>query len=211
MSNKLDAGDITNLIIFGAIGFWIYSAVTGPETPEKRPITNAATAGEELRPLGPDARDPFVETVSLHRDAYLNAENDVQRGVVRKSRGESLCQTFSSRFFRNWPGRLTWVSTTSDGQTVDRIKVELSDFGDNDEVAIEDSNHYEPGTLMHETLLNDVSPGDPVVVSGEFRYDTDDDVSDCFYEESISLSGGMTDPEYRAKFSSIRPAGAPTE
>lgn len=214
MSNKLDAGDITNLIIFGAIGFWIYSAATGPEpreAPERRPFTNEEVVGESLRPLGQDAQRPFVETVSRHRDAYLNADNEVQKGVVRKSRGESLCKTFSSRFFEDWRGKLVDVTTTSDGQTVDRIRVKLVDYGWADDLSIEDGGHYEPGTLMHETLLNDVSPGDQVVVSGEFRYDHDDDVSDCFYERNTWLSGGMTDPDYSASFSSIRAANTGTE
>lgn len=205
MSKDLDAADVGRLIVFGGIGLWIYFAFSGPDTPEKRPITHVATAGEELRPLGPDARDPFVEIATRHRDAYRKTGNGVEKGVIRKERGEALCRTFDSRFFEQWPGKLVGLSTTSDGQEVDLIRVELESYGGGDDVTIEDDTRYEPGTLMHETLLNEVAAGDAVTVSGEFRYDTDDDISDCFYERSITLSGGMTDPDYSATFSSVRP------
>lgn len=103
------------------------------------------------------------------------------------------------------------MATTSDGQTVDLIRVKLIDYGWADDLSIKDAGHYEPGTVMHETLLNDVNPGDRVVVSGSFRYDHDDDVSDCFHERNTWLSGGMTDPDYSASFRSIRPADTGTE
>ena len=214
MSNIAVVSEITNRLIFAAIGAWVYSAVTDEAAciaPERRPITHGQIFEEGLRPLGPEAQKTFVETVSRHRDAYLDADNAYPGRVYRRSRANSLCQTFNSRFFRGWQGELVDVTTTSDGQTIDQIKVELRDFGDGDLVAIAGTIPEAGGTSIHDPLFHDMRPGDPVVVSGEFSYDHDDDISDCYDERSTSLSSGMTDPEYGASFLVVGPAGPPTE
>lgn len=78
MSNIAVVSEITNRLIFAAIGAWVYSAVTDEAAciaPERRPITHGQIFEEGLRPLGPEAQKTFVETVSRHRDAYLDADN----------------------------------------------------------------------------------------------------------------------------------------
>jgi hypothetical protein len=205
--------EISSRLVFVALGAWIYSLVMAEAicvAPERRPITNAEIFEEGLRPLGPEVQETFVETVSRHRDTYLDPANDYPGRVFRKSRAISLCQTFNSRFFRGWQGKLV-NATTTEGQSLGRIKVELRGFGDGDAVFIEGTTMGETGTSIDDTILDNVTPGDPVVVSGEFRYDYDDDISDCFDERSTSLYGSMTDPEYSASFLVVGPAGTETE
>lgn len=196
---------IQGSIVIGALVYG-YFALT--DTPDTRPITNTPLAEESSRPLMPDDRDQLIAIVAKNRRAFLDSNNDVERGLIRKRRGEEICTALTSRFFKSWIGVVHKVSTSLNGQEVSNIEVDLVQRSIGGNLSIVDRTNYPPGSRIHTIMLNDVKEGDMVFVDGEFRYDNDSLVSDCFYETSLSMSFGMDSPSYQATFADIRPVSA---
>lgn len=195
MSKEIVNGIIGIALIIGM--FKVFSN-TMSATPDTRPTTSAPTAGESFRPLGVEDLYKFVGINHISRDRFLSSTNEVERGSIRRMRGEALCREMNSRFFEGWFGVVSDVSTSSNGQNLDRVIIEISDY-----VTLSDNSVYRPGSSMHSTFLTDVTVGTSVLFSGELKYHDRGSVSDCFQERSVFLRGGMTNPRYTMVISSI--------
>lgn len=192
---------VKSLIVLGIIAY-IY--VLWTDKPETRPITNAPLAGEESRPLGDAELAMFIDIVARHRQAFEETDSEVTQGLIRKLRGEAICKNLVSRYFNSWFGRVMDVSTSANGQTIDKIEVALARNGFSDYLTIVDTSGHKPGSRLYNTLLNDVKVGDLVVFNGEFRYDHDNVVSDCFRETRVTLRGGMKEPAFAARIFAMK-------
>jgi len=186
---------IKGLMLIGAIAF-IYVKMTTPDT---RPITNTAIAGEEARPLGAEALTAFDEVVQRYGAEFEATDNEVLQGQIRKRRGEELCRTFSSRFFRDWSGRVDDVTVEASGQDISRVEIRVPGNGFRGGFVIVDTRRHKPGDHLHTALLSEVKVGDRVLVAGELKYDWDTRVSDCFKETRLLLNTGMADPAFEVK------------
>jgi hypothetical protein len=150
----------------------------------------------------PDDQLAFVEAVGLGGQAYENAGTDFARGASRPSRAALVCAALKSRNAKNWIGKLTGLTTNSEGKGVITIELirgliyaktwnnSLSDIGADTLV--------EPASRLFNSL-GKLNISERVKFSGEFLSSK----VDCVKEASMSLQGSMTQPEYLMRFSTV--------
>lgn len=181
------------------------AALAVTQTPVPPPAPPAATTpAAPPKPKLPEAQLAFIEAAQAGRAAYRSAETDFQKGAARPARAKALCKAISAPQVKDWIGKLTDLTTNSDGKGVVEITIA-------DHVTVSTWNNS-ISDIVGETLIDPSSPlfqqlgqikeGDTVVFSGRLiRADTD-----CFQEKSMTLGGSMNDPDYLFRFSSVRRA-----
>lgn len=150
--------------------------------------------------------EAFIEAVESMEDPYDEAPNELKKSAIRTKRGQLIKKALSeSRNFKDWWGTLVDMQTTGDGKAFIKIRPdgtsqimimtwnnELSDIGDRTLIS-------QKSSLF--SVLSELSEGDDVVFSGTFiRSDENDFVK----EGSMTESGSMDEPEFIARFSSIK-------
>ena len=155
----------------------------------------------------PDNETKIVGAISDARDAYNSAKTDFQKGSVRPSRSKEICSLLESTKVDNWVGTVANVTTNSDGKGVVSIQIGRNAYVTTWNNALSDTfskTMVEPGTEIYKTLGN-LKDKQSVRFSGEFfRSD-----SDCIEEQSLTMSGSLTEPEFTFQFSDITPIQIP--
>lgn len=140
--------------------------------------------------------------VAEHRTRFMAANNELARGAERPRRAKALCASFGlpveTGFFGSDPKRVSgWLGIISKMR---------SDSGGNGTIDIQVGPHMtvrgdtKYGTPLHDRVMG-LQVGQFVQVVIDLRRDS----SDCFTERSISVSGGMEDPDFGVNYIDIRP------
>lgn len=158
-------------------------------------FATTAAAGEPLTVSTPKDEARFVQVVVAAMSDYQAAPNELKKSSVKVARNRELQKVLPTGKFKDWYGTLGELHTTGDGAAyvtiqlpADNITVktwnnELSDY--------EHHTLIPNGSPLYETLAS-LAVGDTVKFSGRM-----------FREGSLTEEGGMTAPEFIARFSAI--------
>ncbi len=145
----------------------------------------------------------FISIVDGARSQYRSSENDMAKGSSRITRRKALCSNFLSPNIRQWVGVITELSSNSDGNGVLSVRI-------GDKISVKTWNNafsdIGSGTLINSdssmyALIKSMKVGDSVIFSGSFIEGN----KDCFGEQSLTLDGSMTEPEFTFKFQTVSP------
>ena len=203
---KLILGIVVSLfVLFVIVGIIAINSPTTPTIQAQTPtaLSPAPAPSADAAIIGPREEVNFINIVLQSRDRYSAGSNDMAKGATRPARGTSICRAVPHLTISNWVGKIATLSSNSDGNGV--LAITLAD-----NVTVTTWNNslsdFEDHTLIlpSDPLLAQVSSmkvGDIVRFSGHFFHS---DV-DCFNEQSVSIEGSMTDPDFTLRFSSVSP------
>lgn len=149
----------------------------------------------------PEKQKSFLELTTSAIEASDGAKNDMQRGGIKTKRDDGICKKLKSRKVEGWQGKVTKVDSNSDGKGV--LSIELAP-----NVSVKTWNNA-LSDISYDTLIDprsslfekasQLSEGDQVKFSGSFfRGD-----GSCIKESSMSLRGGLEEPEFIFKFTDV--------
>ena len=173
------------------------SPSSAPTAPAASPTTGSAGGG-----LSDTTENSLIAAIDKAAADYNNAPNEMAQGAVRVSRRGALASLLAERDFADWQGTIESMSSTNDGRggvLAVRISphITLSTyntyFADSD-----DHTLIQIGSPLWNSVVH-MNVGDRVVISGQFVPDNDDYIK----ETSLTVSGGMTDPDFVVRFTSV--------
>lgn len=150
----------------------------------------------------PNDQLAFVAAANAAMSAYRSAPNDLAKGGVRAQRRGDMCRTIRGRAVIGWVGKITELTSNSDGKGVLSITLSPGITVKTWNNALSDVAHdtlIEAGTGMFAKLAS-LKIGQKVKFSGQF-FESD---VDCIFESSLTLQGAMTSPEFIMRFSSVQ-------
>lgn len=150
----------------------------------------------------PEQQANFIAVISDYKKRFDSARNELQQNVLRDERRTAILKALGAeRRADKWSGTLRKLETNGDGNAVVVVRVapniNLATWNN----SISDVMHstlIEKGTPLYAALVN-MSAGDKVKVSGSFIHAD----ADGLFEQSITIRGAMTDPEFLFKFTDI--------
>ncbi|MEY8710451.1 hypothetical protein [Mangrovibacter phragmitis] len=156
-----------------------------------------AAAAQDL----PQKEKTFIDIVSAAISQSDNAKNDMQRGGIKARRDDGVCSALKKRAVSDWVGKVTTIDSNSDGKGV--IEIEVADnitlkTWNNSLSDISDHTLIDPRSKLFEKASM-LSVGDSVKFSGEFFRGAES----CIEEASMSLRGGLEEPEFIFRFKDI--------
>lgn len=195
-------------MVGGFAGLVIVTAILGSGETEKGAVAGSGTIAvptsavkSAAAPL-PERQASFVAAISDYKTRFDSAGNELQQSVLRYERRVAIVKAVGGELRADgWLGTLRKLETNSDGNAVVIVRVapniDLATWNN----AMSDVLHstlIEKGTPLYAALVN-MSAGDKVKVSGNFiRAD-----EDGLFEQSITIRGAMTAPEFLFKFTDI--------
>ncbi|WP_304164229.1 hypothetical protein [Lonsdalea britannica] len=150
----------------------------------------------------PDKETKFIEIVNNAISETSSAKNDMQRGGIKVRRDDAICKGLKKRTVSGWVGKVKTIDSNSDGKGIFEVEIAKDVALKTWNNAFSDVNY---GTLIdpRSKLFGEASSlnvGDKVIFSGSFfRGD-----ESCIKESSMSLSGGLKEPEFIFKFTDIK-------
>lgn len=158
---------------------------------------------ERIAASMPDTQKAFVAAIESGRQQYAAGTNDMAKGAARPARGRALCSSLPNGRVVNWVGRISTLSSNSDGKGVLTVEFgpdmylgtwnnSLSDVGD--------GTLIDPSSALF-AVASSMRKGDWVWFSGSFSKAN----PDCYREKSLTMAGSMQDPNFVMRFSSITP------
>ena len=126
------------------------------------------------------------------------------RGARYGLRARAICQALSDREVTDWVGTVERLWSNNEGRGVLSVRVSdiLSVETMNNAFSDIDYNTLIPvGSKVQQEAMA-LHQGERVTFSGNFVPDKDD----CIKENSLTVSGDMTEPAFLFRFSAIRPA-----
>jgi hypothetical protein len=182
---------ITGLIMIGA-GIWIYfhffhtsAPVTSNMPPEEAAFTNA---------------------VFQAKTAWGATQNEIAQAGVRSTRASALCNAVPGGRFKDWTGTLTSVQTNMlpdiNGKNSATVTVTIAPgiqltTGANT-ITAPAADLVEQGSPVYQAA-GSVQTGASVTFSGALL----PSAADCFDELRVTTSGGMLDPEFDMRLTTI--------
>jgi len=144
----------------------------------------------------------FIKVITLARAAYQGANTEFAKGAMRPQRAKAICGLLKPLRANNWIGKLTRLTTNSDGKGVLAVEIapdiqiktfstELSDIGSHTLI--------EPDSRLYSDL-SVVSEGDQVRFTGAFLPKD----ADCIQEVSLTMNGAMISPEFIMRFATVQ-------
>jgi uncharacterized protein len=185
---------------------------TDTPSPSVPPATFSAPIPEEESPPPiqlPADEAALVRVVSDSQQESAAAENDMQRGGIKRKRDTAICSMMSSRSVNDWIGTIETIDANSDGKGVlalslakdITVKTWNNDFSD-----MRDGTLIEPNTSLFRTVSS-MKVGRTVRFSGHFFGGSE---GDCLKEGSMTLSGKLRAPEFIFLFSNVSSLSGPT-
>lgn len=193
---------LSALIILAVGGYFWWTWPDKDVRPEHMESGSPSQSQEVLpsvKPMENAYKHALIHIVDKYTKIFFSSQNDVQKGKNRIDRGREICNVMPSNKFNNWEGTIERFSTNSEGSMVDVISVRL---GENTTITDKD-NLFGEGTKIYNLLLNNLNTGDKVKISGSFYYDQGDRANDCFFELSLTLSGGMMEPDFSVSLTDL--------
>lgn len=183
------------------------SLATTPNPVEVLPTEQAnvtaqqTTQYQQATSTMPAAEQEFIYAVQQGQTASRSAPNEMAKGGTRFQRRQAICSILPSATVSDWIGQIAQLESNGDGKGVlqislgENIRVETSnnDFSD-----IDHNTLIDPSTPLFETLMR-MSVGTRVVFSGSFFPSK----VDCVEEQSMTLDGSMTSPEFVFRFATV--------
>lgn len=163
-------------------------------------LMKAADALNSAPPIGEEQKR-FISIVNEVRDLFQAAETEMQKGATRPVRAERLCSAFPSIKINNWIGKITKLSTNSDGNGILYIdigdKILFTTFNN----SFSDASY---GTLI-ETKTSLYSKLLPLQVGNIVRFSGTlfSNKKDCFLESSLSVATSVRNPEFIIRFTDV--------
>ncbi|MGQ2952667.1 MAG: hypothetical protein ACT6RN_23700 [Agrobacterium sp.] len=150
----------------------------------------------------PEQQASFIAAISDYKKRFDSAGNELQQSVLRDERRMAILKAVGGQIRADrWSGTLRKLETNGDGNAVVVVRVapniDLATWNN----AMSDVLHstlIEKGTPLYAALVN-MSVGDKVKVSGNFIRAE----ADGLFEQSITIRGAMTAPEFLFKFTDI--------
>ena len=199
--------------IFKKWWFWVLAIVivgglAGQQGQDGTDSSPTASSGNDAKPSAvvsnrPAQQADFIKIVQEGQTAAKGAENDMQRGGHLATRGKALCSLLQSKKVANWTGWVDTVDSNSDGKGVLAIKVAKDihlETWNNALSDITDETLLEPGSQIF-NAASALKKRQEVKFSGEFITDE----THCLGEQSLSLDGKISDPEFTFRFSEVSP------
>lgn len=194
------------LMVGGFAALVIATAVFGSGKSEKDAVAgnspaHASAVKSTVAPL-PEQQATFIAAISDYKTRFDTAGNELQQSVLRDERRMAILKAMGGQLRADgWSGTLRKLETNGDGNAVVAVRVapniDLVTWGN----AMSDVLHstlIEKGTPLYAALVN-MSVGDKVKASGNFIRDE----ADGLFEQSITIRGAMTAPEFLFKFTDI--------
>jgi len=192
----------------GFVVLMIATAIFGSGESEKGAAagngTNAvpASAVKSAASLLPEQQASFIAAISDYKTRFESSGNELQQSVLRDERRMAILKAVDGQLrAEGWLGTLRKLETNSDGNAIVIVRVapniDLATWNN----AMSDILHstlIEKGTPIYAALVN-MSVGDKVKVSGNFIRAE----ADGLFEQSITIRGAMTAPEFLFKFTDI--------
>jgi len=191
----------------GFAALMIASAIFGSSKSENGALVGNSTAASAsavksaAAPL-PEQQASFIAAISDYKKRFDSAGNELQQSVLRDERRMAILKAVGGQLRADgWSGTLRKLETNSDGNAVVTVRIapniDLATWNN----AISDVLHstlIDKGTPLYASLVN-MSAGDKVKVSGNFIRAE----ADGLFEQSITIRGAMTAPEFLFKFTDI--------
>jgi hypothetical protein len=162
----------------------------------------AAAAEAQAALLRPPTQErQFIEAIRNAQSQYKAGSNDLQKGAARPTRARLICSAMPEPRASDWIGTIADLSTNGDGDGVLSIKIAESAHLKTYNNSVSD---YATGTLIkaNSSIYRDLLKlkiGETVRFSGTFFAGG----IDCFQEQSMTLQGSITDPEFLFRFSRV--------
>src|SRR5471030_324390 len=178
-----------------AAGCFVYSAFDA-----NGGLISTAAAEEPTAGI-PANEQAFIAIVNAAIESSNSAKNDMQRGGIKAKRDDSICAKLKSRKVKDWVGKVSKIDSNGDGKGV--LAIELADkvevkTWNNALSDISDKTLIEPRSALFQTA-SQLAEGDTVVFSGLFFKGGES----CIEESSMSLRGGLEEPEFIFRFTDI--------
>lgn len=194
------------LMVGGFAALVIATAIFGSAETQKGAVAGnspapASAVKSTVAPL-PEQQASFIAAISDYKKRFDAAGNELQQSVLRDERRMAILKAVGGQLrAEGWSGTLRKLETNNDGDAVVSVRVasniDLATWNN----AISDVLHstlIEKGTPLYATLVN-MSVGDKIKVSGNFIRAE----ADGLFEQSITIRGAMTAPEFLFKFDHI--------
>jgi len=144
----------------------------------------------------------FINAVVSARTSYNSAANELAAGGIRSSRQQAICNAVVNQQASDWVGRIETLTSNGDGKGV--VSLSMTQYihvatWNNSLSDIRDHTLIDPTSSMFKELAA-LKVGDLVKFSGQFSSSN----TDCVGEQSVTLQGSMTNPEFTMRFTSIR-------
>ena len=168
--------------------------------PPPAPSASPADLMKQGRPADEVA---FITAVDQGKSAAKQAANDMAKGGTRAVRKTAICAALPSHDIADWTGKITELSSNSEGKGVLAIDIDdgitlvtwnnaLSDTSD--------QTLIDPSSSLFKTVSS-LKEGDAIKFSGSF-IDSDED---CVEENSLlSVEESMSNPHFIMRFSSAK-------
>ena len=153
-------------------------------------------------PQMPTDQASFIGAIANSQRAYHKARNEMAKGGTRTERRRAICASLKGISVQNWIGTVSQATSANDGRGVLAVRI-----GDSLQLAT-DNNSFsdaffhtliEPGSTLFKSAV-ELGSGDAVQFSGTFFQDD----KDCIKEESLTLDGSMTEPEFLFRFTAVK-------
>ncbi|EOC9629733.1 lysozyme inhibitor LprI family protein [Enterobacter ludwigii] len=147
------------------------------------------------------AEDAFINVVTDAQRESKNAKNDMARGGIKSERDDKICSIIADGNVQHWRGKIDTLDANSDGNGV--LGIELADgvivkTWNNSISDSDDNTLIDPHSSLFKSVSR-MSVGDNIRFSGQFVKDS----GSCIKEGSLSLVGGLSEPEFIFKFSNV--------
>ncbi|MCA1867627.1 zinc ribbon domain-containing protein [Agrobacterium genomosp. 3] len=190
----------------GLVSLTVFAALIAPDKPDQNaggtktsvPATTSKTAIVSM----PEKQLAFIAIISEYERRFASAANELQQNAFRYKRREAIMASLGPQLrVSEWVGTLRKLETNGDGKAVIAVRiapdVDLLTWNN----SLSDSLHgtlIDKGTQLYGVLM-DMAVGDKVKVAGNF-FPAD---ADGVFENSMTIRGAMTAPEFLFKFTDI--------
>lgn len=193
----------------GVVSFTVIAAFAAPKKQDGQaqqnggqtaPANGSASKSVAL-PL-PEKQAAFIAALSEYRTLFNSAANELQQSAIRDQRRVAILATLGPQLrVDDWSGTLRKLETNSEGKAIITVRiapdVDLLTWNN----SLSDSVHgtmIDKGTPLYAAMMN-MAVGDKIKVSGNF-VSAD---ADGIFENSMTIRGAMTAPEFLFRFDAI--------
>ena len=144
----------------------------------------------------------FMSVIKRSQAEYKKTRSELDLGGIQIRRDDRICDILKDNKVTNWSGKIKSLGVTRDGKGVLAVemenKVTLRTWSTS-YIDIEDNTLIEPVSKLFKKLSN-MGVGDSVIFSGYFVSAS----THCLKETSLTLDGGLPEPEFLFKFSDVK-------
>jgi hypothetical protein len=145
----------------------------------------------------PGVEKQFINVVNSAATKANTTHNNVYRANTKLARDNAICQTLNGQPIKQWVGQVE--SSQINGHEDDFIRIKLADHITVQSAKIPTSSDKLENTLPQNIAAEKLKIGDKVTFSGKFAPGT----NACIWETSVTLDGGLFNPNFAFKFDNI--------